>query len=150
MSTTLRILVVAAAIASAAAVAGTARAADWFWSPGLCKSRLHQFGMQINDGRTFGVEQSFCIGRGGTVHCEWTSASHVKRLYDRFLVIARSSDGVVRRFDLIPTGKLNYRATGIKSLGHADSAARFNTIVVRLATVAAQTEQQKGCAPPSP
>src|SRR5262249_39631038 len=148
MGITLRVLVVTAAAAAAATVAAqastAARATDWFWSPGLCKSRLHQYGMQIDDGRTFGVAQSFCVGRGGSAHCEWTSANHVKRLYNRFLVVARSSDGVVRRFDLIPTGKLKYRATGIKSLGHADSAARFNTVVVHLATVAAQQEQQKG------
>jgi hypothetical protein len=150
MSIALRILVVTAAIAAAAAAAGTARASDWFWSPGLCKSRLHQFGMQINDGRTFGVEQSFCIGRGGTAHCEWTSASHVKRLYNRFLVVARSNDGVVRRFDLIPTSKLDYRATGITALGRADNSAKFNEILAPYATVAVKHEQQKGCAPPSP
>src|SRR5262245_36691814 len=150
MSITLRILVATAAVAAAAAVAGTARASDWFWSPGLCKSRLHQYGMQIDDGRTFGVAQSFCVGRGGTAHCEWTSNSHVKRLYNRFLVVARSSDGVVRKFDLIPTGKLNYRATGIKALGRADNAAKFNVILAPYATVAAKQEQQKGCGPPSP
>src|SRR5713226_2309776 len=87
-------------IAAAAASPGSSEAAvagGWYWSPGLCKSSLQQYGMRLDDGRTFRVAQAFCVGRGGLGSCEWNS-NYSKRLYNHLTVLARSYDGIVRGF----------------------------------------------------
>ncbi|HEY2776874.1 MAG TPA: hypothetical protein VGI77_03155 [Gaiellaceae bacterium] len=122
----------------------------WYWTPGLCKSELAKFGMQLTDGRVFHVANAFCVGSGGTATCEWSSGRRY-RLYDRFSAFVRSNDGVVRTFVLHPTARsAGYRADSFKALGREPNATRFNTLVRPIATALARMEQQKGCAPYSP
>jgi hypothetical protein len=105
--------------------------------------------MRLTDGRFFHVAQSFCIGKGGPGFCEWNSA-HAKRLYDHFVVFARSYDGAVRGFDLYPTSRDSYRAAGINVVGHDTSPAHFNRFYGSLAAALARRELTKGCAPNQP
>jgi hypothetical protein len=123
----------------------SARRGDWFWSPGLCKSRLHQYGVQINDGRTFHVSNSFCVGVGGFQHCEWTSSAHVKRLYNQFHIVVRSYDGSVRRAEFFPTGKASYDLEQIRLIAQFVSAPRFTSYVAPITSAWARSEQAKGC-----
>jgi hypothetical protein len=135
------------ALAVAAPDGGAARG-QWVWSPGLCKSYLKAYGVQISDGRVFHVSDAFCVGRGGLQHCQWTSASHTKRLYDEFLVVVRSPDGTVRRAELYTSGKKDYELEQIRLIGHEGSSLAFTRFVTPIATAAAKAEQGKGCAEP--
>jgi hypothetical protein len=66
------VAVVAAALAAAAypAAASSANTSKWYWTPGVCKSELHNYGVQFGDGRTFNVQQAYCVGFHN--HC-WLS-----------------------------------------------------------------------------
>ena len=150
MSTTTLWRTLAAGVAAAALLlgAGAARGAaatDWFWSPGLCKYQLHQFGVEFDDGRTFSVQQAFCIGRGGPETCIWNEA-HTRRLYSRFYVIARSYDSNVRVFNLRVSGKNNWRGSGTRLFGRMGST-RFVRFAGPRAASVARAENDKGCAP---
>jgi hypothetical protein len=136
----LALLALTATVASSSAARG-----DWYWSPGLCKSRLKQYGVEINDGRTFRVSDAFCVGVGGLRHCEWTGPSHVKRLYDQFHIVVRSPDGSVRRSEFFPTGKASYDLEQIRLIAQFISAARFNSYVAPITSSWARNEQAKGC-----
>jgi hypothetical protein len=135
---------------AAAAPPGTSSAATtgaWYWSSGLCKSNLMRYGMRLDDGRTFHIAQALCVGKGGPAFCEW-NASHTLRLYDRFSVFARSPDGVVRGFDLYPTGRKSYRAERIELASSSRMAAElFDRLLKGVASGAARIELEKGCAP---
>jgi hypothetical protein len=129
-----------------AAVAESGVAGGWYWSPGVCKSSLHRYGMRLDDGRTFRIAQSFCVGKGSTGSCAWNSG-HVRRLYNHFVVFARSPDGIVRGFDLYPTGRNTYRAQGIRQLGREPSGAHFTRAFGQIASDLSRRENEKGCAP---
>jgi len=138
-------IVLAATVAVAGVGSGSASASSWYWSPGVCKSNLRQYGMRLDDGRTFQIAQSFCVGKGGPASCAWNKG-HIRRLYNHFVVFARSYDGGVRGFDLYPTGRKSYRATGIRLLGHESNAAHFNRVFSQIANDLSQRENEKGCA----
>jgi hypothetical protein len=123
----------------------THAAVPWYWTPSLCKSNLQRYGMKLSDGRTFNVAKAFCVGKGGTQWCMWSS-SHSTRLYGAFTAYARSFDGVVRQFDLFTVTRENYRALNIRSLATNISPARFNAVVQPYATAQAAREHEKGCA----
>jgi hypothetical protein len=128
------------------AVRGRAAAGGWYWSPGVCKSSLYRYGIRLDDGRTFRIAQSFCVGKGGPDSCAWNKG-HVRRLYNHFVVFARSYDGLVRGFDLYPTGRITYRAVDIRQLGREPNAAHFNRAFGQIALELSQRENEKGCAP---
>lgn len=125
---------------------GVAARGDWVWSPGLCKSKLKHYGVELSDGRTFGIADAFCVGRGGLAHCQWASSSHLKRLYDRFFVVVRSYDGNIRVAELYTSGKDDYELEQIKLIGHEPSSASFNRRVAPLTASIARQEHEKGCA----
>jgi hypothetical protein len=123
-----------------------AAAAGWLWSPGLCKSRLQNYGVRISDGRTFSVQKAFCIGYGGRQFCQWNS-SYTARLYSRFYAIMRSYDGVVRTMNLTPVSRDNFRGSNLVvrfRYMDADKFAAYNTVI---STVFAKAELEKGCGP---
>jgi hypothetical protein len=138
------VLLAIVALTIAAPTARPSAAGTWYWSAGLCKSSLRQYGMRLDDGRTFRIAQSYCVGKGGA-GCEW-NASHTRRLYDHFVVFARSPDGGVRGFDLYPTGQSSYRALHIELLDR-HTAAEFDRLFASIAASAARLELEKGCAP---
>lgn len=149
MSRRVLLAVAASAVTLVAASASPGRAAQsgaWYWSPGLCKSNLQHYGMRLDDGRTFAIAQSFCVGKGGLSSCEWNS-SYTKRLYNHFVAFARSYDGVVRGFDLYPTGRNSYRAEGIELASSTKmTAIRFLRSIGPIASSLARAELRKGCA----
>jgi hypothetical protein len=139
------------AVAPALTSAGAAPSSVWYWSQTWCEHNLHRYGMRLDDGRTFRIANSFCMGKGGPGSCEW-NATHVERLFNHFTVVARSYDEVVRGFDLYPTGRTSYRAQGITiASSHRWTASRFTKFWGSIASSAERNiEQPKGCAPHSP
>jgi hypothetical protein len=119
---------------------------DWYWTPGWCKSFLHSTGVQINDGRTFHVQQAFCAGRGGLATCQWSNGFGVRR-YNNFFVLIRSYDGTVRTFELHPTARDNFSVTGIRALGHL-GLTEFDVRAGGLVAKTAAQAQALGCAKP--
>src|SRR5262245_688576 len=136
-------VVCAVALVGSGAAGATAGGGDWHWSPGLCKSKLYNQGVTLDDGRYFFAERSSCIGRGGPQYCMWNS-SGTKRLYNTFFVYARSYEGVVRSFDLRVTGEHSARISNIKAHGRI-SAAQFAGYVAPIAASIARNEHEKGC-----
>ena len=142
-------LVLAALVVALAAIsASTANAGggSWYWTPGWCKAMLHKYGVEIDDGRTFLIEKSFCVGRGGRETCEFSRNGRT-RLYSEFITIMRSYNGNVRAAVLRPTARDNYRLVGIRLLSRSMSANEFRRYAGGLATDYARAEHQKGCAP---
>ena len=85
--------IVATALA-AAVFAGTARSANtsaWYWTPGACKSELHNYGVQIGDGRTFNVQQAYCVGYHN--HCWLNAGLRRYKVYRLHVGIFQSMDG---------------------------------------------------------
>jgi hypothetical protein len=119
---------------------------EWVWSPGLCKSRIEHYGVRINDGRTFSVSKAFCAGYGGLQHCQWSSAAHLKRLYDKFYVVARSFDGTVRVMDMYTSGETSYEVERIRAIGHESSYDAFYDAAQRIMYQIARDQQRLGCA----
>jgi hypothetical protein len=126
--------------------ANAAAASNWYWSPGWCKSILHSSGVQYGDGRTFGVEQAFCIGKGGLSTCSW-SAGYNFREYNRFLVFARSYDGAVRMFNLRPNARRGFVGSNTRILGKMGLGAFYN-YTSRVAADTARIGHALGCSPP--
>jgi hypothetical protein len=129
----------------ASATSGSAQRGEWAWSPGLCKSNLKRFGVELTDGRTFKIADAFCVGRGGQSHCQWNS-SYTKRLYDAFFVVVRSYDGVVRIANLYTTGEREYELDGIRVIGREASSRAFKTRAGNVTWRIARQEHEKGCA----
>jgi hypothetical protein len=135
-------VVVAAALA-AAVHAGAARSAttsSWYWTPGACKSELHNYGVQIGDGRTFNVQQAYCVGFHN--HC-WLNGG--LRRYKVFAVVARSYDGVVRLFQLTVTGHKTWSGSKGKIIEQYMSAGQFANRYGNAAWSVASRENQGGC-----
>ncbi|HEY7732145.1 MAG TPA: hypothetical protein VH950_14785 [Gaiellaceae bacterium] len=137
------------AVTALAVGAGSAAGSDWLWSPGLCKSRLMDYGVELGDGRTFNVAQAYCVGIGGPEHCEWTGARHSKRLYDSFYVAVRSYDGAVRTLVLRPTAKNHWRGSQLQLVARGMSSRRFVRSYGSTTLSVAARENDKGCAEPS-
>lgn len=121
-----------------------ARAATWYWSPGWCKSTLHHGGVRFDDGRTFNIQQAYCIGTGGVQMCSWSS-DHKLRQYRRFTVLARAYDGTVRSFTLTATSRTNFRATNFHAFRKYASEP-FVALALPYAADLARKELAKGCA----
>jgi hypothetical protein len=139
--------VLTSSVVTALAVgAGSAAGSDWLWSPGLCKSRLTDYGVELGDGRTFDVAQAYCVGIGGPEHCEWTGPSRSKRLYDSFYAAVRSYDGVVRTLVLRPTAKDRWRGSRLQLVARGMSSRRFVRSYGSATLSMAARENDKGCA----
>jgi hypothetical protein len=145
----LAVVALAAAAGTTASAANGARAATWYWTPGLCKSNLVHAGIRIDDGRSFSVEQAFCVGTGGVKTCEWSS-NHRTRLFTRFIAVVRSPDGAVRGFTLRTLSRSSFGLTGIRALGNEANASAFAAYVQSFTRAEAAKEQAKGCAPYTP
>ncbi len=138
----LGLTVIATALATAV-YAGAARSAttsNWYWTPGACKSELQNSGVQIDDGRTFNVAKAFCVGMHN--HC-WLGAG--LRRYKVFIAVARSYDGVVRRFQLTVTGHHTWRGTKAKIIEQYMSATEFANGYGNAAWSVASVENRGGC-----
>src|SRR5437868_7071874 len=95
------VIVILAAVIATTVFASTARPSStsgWYWTPGACKSELHNYGVQIGDGRTFNVAAAFCVGLHN--HCWFNDGL---RRYKVFIAVVRSYDGVVRSLQLTVT-----------------------------------------------
>jgi hypothetical protein len=134
--------VVAAALAAAMymGTAQNASASNWYWTPGLCKSQLQNYGVQTADGRTFNVAKAFCVGLHD--HC-WLSNG--TRRYKVFAAVTRTPGGVVRGMLLTVQNKDTWHGTNIKILQPYMSAAEFAGRAGNLAWSVAQAENQRGC-----
>jgi hypothetical protein len=102
------VALVAALAAAAASAAAPAVAAPWYWSPGLCKSILINYGVTTADGRKFRASDARCIGEKS---CILRSGS---RLYSDFVVALVDRVGVVRTARLHVTGKAASSILGLK------------------------------------
>ena len=138
----LGVAVVAAALAAAVSTcsAHSANTSKWYWTPGVCKSELHNYGVQFGDGRTFNIQQAYCVGFHN--HC-WLSGG--RRRYKVFAVVARSYDGVVRRFQLTVTGRNTWSGSQVKIIEQYMSAAEFANGYGNAAWSVASAENRGGC-----
>ena len=93
----------------------------WYWTAGKCKSELSHWGVLIGDRRYFNPAKAYCVGLSG---CSWNE-SRTTRLYQEFLVVVRSFDGVVRRMDLKVTGKSTWLGSQLKLESRHMSAEQF-------------------------
>jgi hypothetical protein len=134
------------ASASAHSPAATSRTATWYWSPSWCKSTLRKYGVQFDDGRTFEVQQVYCLGVGGLQTCSWSS-DHSFRTYRSFTAYVRSYDGTVRVFTLRPTGKHAFRGSNVRAYRKMALDA-FIAFTLPFVAKAARVEQAKGCGAP--
>src|SRR5262249_38015359 len=112
----------------------------WYWTPGVCKSELQNYGVRFDDGRTFNVAKAFCVGLHN--HC-WLSDG--TRPYKVFIAVMRSYGGVVRRTLLTVTGRETWRGTDFKILVPYMSAAEFANRYGNAAWSVAGAENQRGC-----
>jgi hypothetical protein len=123
-----------------AASAQAASASSWYWSPGACKSELHNHGVSISDGRSYNVDQAYCVGLHN--HC-WLSDG--LRRYKVFIAVMRSYDGVVRRFTLTVTGKNTWTGSPERILSNYMSASQFAAEFGPAAWGVASSENAAGC-----
>jgi hypothetical protein len=131
------VALVAAVYTDAASSANTSK---WYWTPGACKSELHNYGVQFGDGRTFNVQQAYCVGFHN--HC-WQSGGG--RRYKVFAVVARSYNGVVRQLQLTVTGRNTWSGSKVKIIEQYMSAAEFTNRYGNAAWSAASQENRGGC-----
>jgi hypothetical protein len=141
----MKIIAAVAVIAAASTImlaspARSATASLWYWSPAACKSQLHNRGVQIGDGRTFSVAQPYCVGFHN--HC-WLSDG--LRRYKVFIVVARSYDGVVRRFILTVTGRDTWTGSPPRIIEPYMSPAGFDIAYGPAAWSVAASENAAGC-----
>jgi hypothetical protein len=121
--------------------ASATTASTWYWSPGYCKSQLNNKGVSISDGRYFYPAQSYCIGGGGA-NCEWF---HGQRQYNRFTVVMRGNDGIVRRMILNTTGKSSWSGNGLKIIDRDVTDSLWRKVYGDLTWELARQENRKGC-----
>lgn len=141
MRTTAATLLAAALAALAlSASAGARTMSNWYWTPGVCKSQLHNYGVQIGDGRTFNVEQAYCVGYHN--HC-WMQNG--LRRYKVFLAVMRSYDGVVRTMQLTVTGKSSWSGGKLKITESYMPVEDFNYAYGTAAWSVASNENRAGC-----
>lgn len=97
----MRSLVALAAITAALALTAASTAATethWYWTPGLCKSKGTNAGLNLG-GSSLRILSMRCYG---LQQC-WISNGVIR--YDHFLAFALDGNGVVRSFKVAVTGK---------------------------------------------
>lgn len=137
---TLILVLALGVIAPTAGARSSSQTSAWYWTSGACKSELQKSGVRIGDGRTFNVAKAFCVGLHN--HC-WID-SGVRR-YKVFIAVARSYDGVVRRFQLTVTGHHTWSGGGLKIIDSGMSATDFVATYGPAAWSVASLENQGGC-----
>src|SRR5262249_23790291 len=133
------VAVVAVSAVTASSAAATS-ASNWYWTSGGCKSELHNRGVQFDDGRTFNVEQAYCVGYHN--HC-WLSDG--VRRYKVLDTVVRSYDGVVREFTLTVTGRKSWRGSPGRMIERYMSSGRFAAAYGSAAWSVAAGETRAGC-----
>lgn len=129
-----------AVVAAAASTANGTLASRWYWSPGMCKSKLQNFGVSIGDGRTFNVEKAYCVGEHN--HC-WQRPSN--RLYKVFVTVMKSYDGVVRTMVMTVTGQNTWTGSHLRIIERYMSLEDFNASYGSAAWSVARDENSRGC-----
>jgi hypothetical protein len=142
---TVAAIAVVAVCASAAQAAGTHSSGDWHWTPGLCKSVLKQRTIELADGRTFNVADSYCVGVGGLRTCMWSSGYRY-RLYNEFVAFTRAYDGTVRSLRVYVTDRRDGRVADIRAYGREADGAAFRTLIAPVAEALARRQHDLGCA----
>ncbi len=113
----MRRLLLVLPMAATMAVAGAAGApahppgtGDWFWSPGLCKSELIHYGVELADKRYFRATKVRCFGQLDCIY----SRSEKRLMYEHFFVVMLDGNGFVRSMRLHITEKDNYTADNLR------------------------------------
>ena len=136
----------AATAACAVAIGGTVSTAHgaedshWYWTSGLCKAKLHNYGVAIGDGRTYNVQQAFCVGAHD--HC-WLDGG--ARRFKVFYTAMRSYDGVVRTMTLTVTGKDSWSGSKLRLYSRNMSVGEFNYEFGTAAWAVASQQNATGC-----
>ena len=113
-------LVAVTTLAAFTSSASAAPTSTWYWTPGACKSELHNNGVMIGDGRTYNVDQTYCVGLHN--HC-WLSGG--LRRYKMFVAVMRSYDGVVRALNLTVTATKTWSGAQLRILDPYMSPSQF-------------------------
>lgn len=113
------VLVVAALTAASPGAAHPPGKSEWSWTPALCKSYLKQYGVRIDDGRSFRATSVFC---GGMPECVY-DRSDGKFYYDHFLVAMLDGNLVYRTMTLHVTKEDNFRVDKLRVYGRATTTA---------------------------
>lgn len=112
-------VVLAAVVVAAPAGAHPPGSGKWSWTPALCKSELKQYGVRIDDGRTFRATTVFCAGMPKCVY----DRSDRKYYYDHFAVAMIDGNLVFRTLKLHITAKENFRVDQLEVHGRATTTA---------------------------
>jgi len=120
--------------------AGARQASKWYWTPGLCKAKLQNYGVKIGDGRTYNVAKAYCVGLHN--HC-WLSGG--VRRYKVFTAVMLSYDGVVRRLQLTVTGRTTWSGTQPVIIDRHMSSVQFELAYGPAAWIVAKSENAAGC-----
>jgi hypothetical protein len=94
----------------------------------------------IGDGRTYNVDQAYCVGLHN--HC-WLSGG--VRRYKVFIAVMRSYDGVVRTFNMTVTGHKSWSGARLRILSSYMSASQFAAAYGPAAWSVAAAENEGGC-----
>ena len=138
-------IVILAALAGAQpAAAHPPGQSKWSWTPALCKSYLKQYGVQIDDGRSFRATAVFC---GGMPECTY-DRSGAKFYYDHFIVALIDGNLVYRTMTLHVTAQQNFRVDKLRVYGRATTVAEVKTFKGEASALVAKVSRQTqaGCA----
>ena len=113
--------VVLALVAAAPSSAHAPGASDWTWTPALCKSNLKNWGVEIDDGRTFRAAFAFC---GGMPECLYDRSDR-RYFYDHFFVAMIDNNLVYRTMRLHVTGEDSFRVDKLQVHGRAKTTAEL-------------------------
>jgi hypothetical protein len=94
---------------------------EWTWTPALCKSNLKNWGVEIDDGRTFRAAFAFC---GGMPECLYDRSDR-RYYYDHFFVAMIDNNLVYRTMVLHVTGEDDFRADKLRVHGRAKTTAEL-------------------------
>lgn len=98
-------------------------ASEWSWTPALCKSYLKQYGVEIDDGRSFRAATVYCAGLPECVF----DRSAQKFYYDHFVVALIDNNLVYRTMRLHVTEKESFRVDRLRVFGKAKTTAELAT-----------------------
>ena len=137
------IVILAALAAAQPAAAHPPGQSKWSWTPALCKSYLTQYGVEIDDGRSFRATTVFC---GGMPACTYDRSAG-KFYYDHFIVALIDGNLVYRTMTLHVTAEKNFRVDKLKVYGRAKTVAEVKTFKREASALVARVSRQTqaGC-----
>ena len=137
------IVVLAALAAPSLAAAHPPGQSKWSWTPALCKSYLKQYGVQIDDGRSFRATTVFC---GGMPECTYDRSAG-KFYYDHFIVALIDGNLVYRTMTLHVTAEKSFRVDKLRVYGRAKTVAEVKTFKREASALVARVSRQTqaGC-----